>query len=490
MRMFLSALIAAVLSIGAAAAQQPTQSVLTYHGAIERSGLYVIPRLTAEKARSIHLDSSFHAAFAGHTYAQPLYWLPKGAAHGLLVVATDSDTVYGLDAVTGAQVWSRVLGTPVQQIDLPCGNIFPLGITGAPVIDESLEAVFLDAAVIESDGVHHKIFALSLADGATLKGWPVDVEKAVGVGFTAATQNQRGALALFGGRVFAPYSGLYGDCGTYHGRVVAITTTEPKSTSAFATRANGGGIWGQGGVSSDGTSLFAVTGNTMGASSWEDGEAVLRFAPDLERPIDKRDFFAPADWLYLDNNDLDLGGTAALPLDVPVTNGTRALILAIGKDTNAYLLDRAALGGIGGALVRRQVVTNVGEVAGPATWPTTDAVLVALQGNGAACPGAGGQGLLTLKIAATPKPAIDFAWCANLNGNGSPIVTTTDGKSDPIVWVVGAEGDNQLHAFHGDTGAPIVTSIAMQGLHHFQTLIATADRLYVGADGTVYAFAF
>jgi hypothetical protein len=30
----------------------------------------------------------------------------------------------------------------------------------------------------------------------------------------------------------------------------------------------------------------------------------------------------------------------------------------------------------------------------------------------------------------------------------------------------------------------------MVGLHHFQTLVATKNRLYVGADQRVYAFAF
>ena len=30
---------------------------------------------------------------------------------------------------------------------------------------------------------------------------------------------------------------------------------------------------------------------------------------------------------------------------------------------------------------------------------------------------------------------------------------------------------------------------AMRGLHHFQTLIAAEDRLYVAADGAIYAFA-
>jgi hypothetical protein len=33
-------------------------------------------------------------------------------------------------------------------------------------------------------------------------------------------------------------------------------------------------------------------------------------------------------------------------------------------------------------------------------------------------------------------------------------------------------------------------SQAMTGLHHFQTLIATEDRLYVAADGSIYAFRF
>ncbi len=84
------------------------------------------------------------------------------------------------------------------------------------------------------------------------------------------------------------------------------------------------------------------------------------------------------------------------------------------------------------------------------------------------------------------------AWSAPLRGVGSPIVTTTDGRSDPIVWIVGAEGDNLLHGFRGDTGEPLYAgpSPPMAGLRHFQTLIATEDRLYVGADGRIYAFGF
>lgn len=82
------------------------------------------------------------------------------------------------------------------------------------------------------------------------------------------------------------------------------------------------------------------------------------------------------------------------------------------------------------------------------------------------------------------------AWCGALRGRGSPIVTTTDGHSNPIVWILGAEGDDRLHAFRGDTGEQIYASETLRGLRRFQTPIATKDRLYVAADERVYAFKF
>jgi hypothetical protein len=168
------------------------------------------------------------------------------------------------------------------------------------------------------------------------------------------------------------------------------------------------------------------------------------------------------------------------------------VMLAFGKDRKAYLLDRHNLGGIGGQLAV-ETVSERAIITAPATWPVADGVFVALQAQGAACPRqAGGRGVVALKVHAGSPPAMTTAWCAALRGGGSPIVTTTDGHSNPIVWIVGAEGDNQLHGLRGDTGEVLLTapSQAMTGLRHFQTLIATQDRLYVAADETVYAFAF
>jgi len=47
-----------------------------------------------------------------------------------------------------------------------------------------------------------------------------------------------------------------------------------------------------------------------------------------------------------------------------------------------------------------------------------------------------------------------------------------------------------LHALKGDTGEALFASEPLEGLRRFQTLIATQDRLYVGADGRVFAFVF
>ena len=305
-------------------------------------------------------------------------------------------------------------------------------------------------------------------------------------------QNQRSALALFGDRVFVPFSGLAGDCGVYHGMVVGFSTAEPGKVVSFVTRARGGGIWAQGGVTSDGKSLFAATGNTMSAKEWGDGEAVLRFGPDLARPVAQRDYFAPSDWRDLDNHDLDLGGTAPIPLDVPSAKGVRKLILALGKNGDAYLLDRDNLGGIGGQLASAHVSPQR-IIASPAVWSAGDGVFVAFQNDGANCPpGKPGKGLVVLKIRADPAPAIDTAWCDNVASYaGSPIVTTTDGRSNPIVFALGALGDNRLYAYRGDTGELIASPRErMIGTTKFQTLIAADGRLYVTAGGKVYVFAF
>ena len=361
------------------------QSILTYHGHSDRSGNFVVPGLTWERARSVHLDESFRPDISGNVYAQPLYWRARGSTSAILLLATEDNIVHAIDADSGKEIWKQSLGRPVARSSLLCGNIDPLGVTGTPVIDETTEAIYLDAMVDGASGPRHLVFALALKDGSHLPGWPVDVADVIakqGQEFVPRDQNQRGALAILDGMVYVPFGGHYGDCGHYRGFVVGISLSDPRTIRSWETRGHGGGIWAPGGISTDGKSLFVATGNTLGAASWSDGEAILRLAPDLNRSSDKRDFFAPSDWQALDASDADLGGSNPLPLDIPTESGSQALILALGKNGKAYLLDRNDLGGIGGSLAV-EIIASRAIITAPAAYPAADGVFVALRGLGA-----------------------------------------------------------------------------------------------------------
>jgi hypothetical protein len=481
------------LALSPKSARAQDSSVLTYHGDNSRSGQYIVPALSWEKARSLQVDRALNARVAGSVYAQPLYWRPPGANTGTLFVATGDDIVYALDASTGKELWRRAVGRPVQASSLPCGNINPLGITGTPVIDPATQAIYFDAAVERGNGPRHEVFALSAMDGGVLPGWPIDVADALqrsGRHLDPRVQNQRAALTLLDDTLYVGFGGHFGDCGNYHGWVIGMALRDPSKLVSFETRARGGGIWAPGGLSVAGHDIYFATGNTFGASSWSDGEAVFRAGADLRRGDDKRDSFTPSNWKALDARDADLGGSNPLVLDVPGAGGSRALVLALGKDGKAYLLDRNNLGGIGGQLAAETVSRSV-IITAPAAYRVGDDVFVAFHAAGAHCREPGeGHDLTVLKITAGPPPAMSSAWCGALRGRGSPIVTTTDGHSDPIVWLLGAGGDDRLHGFRGDTGEPIFTSEPSSGLRRFQTLIATKDRLYVGADGHILAFKF
>ena len=79
------------------------------------------------------------------------------------------------------------------------------------------------------------------------------------------------------------------------------------------------------------------------------------------------------------------------------------------------------------------------------------------------------------------------ARCVRLSGRGALIVTATDGSSEPIVWVAGADSDNRLHGFRGDNGKETYTGNeqgnSMTGLRHSANILVAAGQLYIAGDG-------
>jgi len=468
-------------------------AVLEHHGGPRRDGVYVDGTLTAGSAAGFHVDPAFHASTSGRIYAQPLY-VPGAGGPDLVVAATEQDVVAAFDARTGATAWSRKLGEPVALSALSCGNIDPLGVTGTPIADPAARTLYV-AAMTTPDGgrtKRHLVFALSLDDGSTRAGWPVSVAEVArrqGLRFEDADQNQRGALALAAGTLYVPFGGHYGDCGTYRGFLFAIPTATPAGATAWSAGAPGGGIWAPSGVASDRGQLFVATGNTFGATAWSGGEAVLRFQAGASVSGGPADSFAPRNWRDLDAGDTDLGGTGPVLVDVPGATPS-ALVVVLGKDGKIYLLDRGRLGGVGGQLAATQVARGA-IINAAAAYTTARGTYVAFRGTGQGCPPGQSGDLTAVRLSPGSPPTAAVAWCARQNGKGSPMVTTTDGHANAIVWSVGAEGDGRLRGFDGDSGAVVYggggPGDALGEVARFQTPILAGGRIFVATKDGVKA---
>jgi hypothetical protein len=103
------------------------------------------------------------------------------------------------------------------------------------------------------------------------------------------------------------------------------------------------------------------------------------------------------------------------------------VVLALGKDRKAYLLDANALGGIGGQLAE-SIGSEIRIITAPAVYPVDSDVFVALAAN---CPNASrNHDVTVLRITGGSTPSMTTAWCGAIAGRGSPIV-----RPLPIAWL-------------------------------------------------------
>ena len=460
-------------------------AVLTYKNDAFRTGLNPYETiLNTSNVNASQFGKRVSYPVSGNVYAQPLYI--EGGPRGPMVIAvTASNNVYALDAADGSIIWQTDVGPPVTS-GLCGAPVNPFGIIGTPVVDLASRALFFNA-MIDGPTKQHFVFSLNVDTGAINPGWPVDLNATVtynGMNFTSNVENERGALALVGGIVYVPFSGHLGDCGLYHGWVVGIQINNPSNVLAWATGWIGGGIWGHSGVASDGTNMFVITGNTFTqpGDEWRGGEAVIRLQAGPIFSGQPTDYWAPLNWQQLDAGDTDLGGVSAMLIDVPGATPSE-LVLALGKDGNAYLLNRNNLGGITNP-VASQSVDGVTRGQSSATYHTNQGTYFVFRtGSGA---------ISAYKVTATNPPTIVPAWSVSQSGQGSPWVTTTDGTNNAIVWVVGAQGDQRLHGYNGDTGAVIYAgggaNELMTGTRKWNSGIVARGRIYIANDNKVYAF--
>jgi len=397
------------------------------------------------------LSTAWSAQLDGAVYGQPL------VVGGEVIAATENDSVYALDRVSGKVVWRAHVGTPVPQPPPNgCGNIFPLGITGTPVYDPAGRRVY---AVAEVTGYRHLLVAVNAATGAVTLRRYLDQPTAAN---QPAFNQQRPGLAIDNGRVYATFGGLSGDCGPYQGSVVSAPLAGDGPLTSWRTpTSREGAIWAPGGpVAGPNGNLWVSIGNgAAGAGQPYDGsDSVTELTPGLQRAA----FFAPVTWADDNDNDLDLGSTQ------PVLAAGNAVFI-MGKRGVGYLLNAARPGGIGGELAQRSICAAFGAaaVSGPVIYEPCRS-----------------GGLAAIRVDPAAK-TISVLWRGPASGNGSPVV------GGGAVWVTAyndsGAAPGTLYALNPATGAVSQQLTIAQGLPHFSSLSLSGGTAFLGTLSGVTA---
>ncbi|MGH3279450.1 MAG: PQQ-binding-like beta-propeller repeat protein [Trebonia sp.] len=394
------------------------------------------------------LAVAWNARLDGAVYGQPLVVGKE------VFAATENDSVYALDRSTGNVLWRTHLGTPVPQQDQNgCGDIFPLGITGTPIYDAGNGRLY---AVAEVTGYHHELVALNATTGAVRLRRDLDNPTAAN---QPAYNQQRPALTIDEGRVYAAFGGLSGDCGAYQGSVVSAPLTGNGPLAFWRTpTSREGAIWAPGGpvVGPDGNLWISIGNGAATSGSYDGSDSVTELSPALQRLA----YFAPSTWAEDNANDLDLGSTQ------PVLAADNTVFI-MGKRGVGYLLNAAHLGGIGGQLADQGICQAFGTAA--------------VNGSVVYEPCRSGGGMAAIDVSAVTK-TIKVLWRGPTGAQGSPVI------GGGAVWVTDYSGsDGILYELNPDTGAVKHQITIGQGLPHFSSLSLSGGTAYVGTLSGVTA---
>jgi hypothetical protein len=349
--------------------------VVTYHNDAMRTGQNLTETvLTLGNVRSASFGLLHLLAADGLVDAAPLVVSKLaigGALHNVVYVATENDSVYAYDADSGALLQQvSLLGTGESSSDARnCDQVVPkIGITATPVIDRSAGpngTMFVVAMSRDSGGTYfqrlHALDLVTLADRMT----PVVIQASYAgsaygasgqVAFVPDQYKERGALLLLQGQIFTVWAS-HCDAGAYNGWIIAYDEATLTQTRVLNLTPNGaqGAIWDVAGLAVDsGGALYTLLGNGIfdttlagnGLPSQQDyGNAAVRISL-ASGALAVTDYFTSWDTTSQSQSDVDLGSGSPLllPDQIDSNGAARHLMLAAGKNTILYLLDRDNMG--------------------------------------------------------------------------------------------------------------------------------------------------
>lgn len=174
-------------------------------------------------------------------------------AGGVVVAGNHGGKVYGLDAVTGKQLWSHDVGAPVNG-----SAAIDLAAHGGP-------AAYVPVA--QPDAPH--LVAFSLRDGA--KRWDTVLTKQAG-------SSMYGSPAIWNGTIFVGTSGNNTDDSTARGSMLAIDGASGAirwQTYTVPPDRDGAAVWSTPAIDTATGRLYVGTGNNYHEPATETGDAIL-----------------------------------------------------------------------------------------------------------------------------------------------------------------------------------------------------------------------
>jgi hypothetical protein len=448
----------------------------------------------------------------------------SGGTHDVLYVATENNTIYAIDANSGAILMSQNYGAAVPYTALPgqCLNSsYNLGINSTPAIDLAAKTMY--AITYTYDNNTTPTFRIHAIDITTLqdKVAPVAVSasnsfhKGGPLAFKSANNRQRAGLIETGGNIYAGFASWCDiNSDVSRGWVLgwnASTLTPLPANKLLDQRKSSAdnffltSVWmsGYGIASPDDGSIYFVTGNsdysgTSYNSKYNLDESVVHLSGDLTT-VD--DFFTPDSgqngWSPWDQGDQDFGAAGVLLLpDQP--GAYPHLAIAAGKAGPMYFLNRDQLGHL--TQHRKSVLgqyENGGCWCGQSYYTGADGIGRVVESTG--------TNVIVWKVVTSPKTKLVFeSQSPGLNNMQDPGFFTTISSSgttanSQVVWAIEHPSDPNtnyvwLKAFDPSNGsAQIFAEVA--GVWPFACCtnaslvpIVANGRVYVASYGVVTAF--
>jgi hypothetical protein len=270
---------------------------------------------------------------------------------------------------------------------------------------------------------------------------------------------------------------------------------------------NQGGIWDTAGVAADSTgALYTLIGNglfdtTLTSSGFptkgDYGNAAVKLTlTSASNTLALTDYFTMWDTTSESSGDVDLGSGSPLllPNQTDATGATQQLMLAAGKDTNLYLLNRADLGKYNGNIASSDAIYQELDGALSSGLYSAPAYF-----NGSIYFANTGSTLKQYALAEARLPSTPTSQStASFAFPGASPAISANGSSNAIVWAVDNNTSNAavLHAYnpanlaveyYNSTQAASNRDAFGNG-NRFVTPVIVNGKVYVGTPSGVAVF--